>query len=327
MTASVDKDRRISARAVAAYGAALAMTPYLLIKISWVVGAALGLLPQVEQLSVVGFVVLNTVTIGMAAAGIALAMALIRPWGERIPAVAVLSFAWIASGFLIPMIPYVLLDTLLSTGDETSSSETSVMPGWEASLIQFSFFGMGLGLAVALPLYLRHRWPAAFAGRVARAETAMGLAEACRLGAVMAGAAVIGVLQLYWAVGGKIGLQHPDARELAWYLQVGNSGLWSLAGAWGVWVIARGRPAMPLWIPVAASWLASGFLVAWSCWKTPFAIHQAVGSNVEVVWPEHLGVASAQFLLSIVVGIAILTTVVRAYRARQADAARRGPGH
>jgi hypothetical protein len=308
---------------VAGYGAALTMTPYLLIKISWVVGALSGLLPRAEQLSVAGFVVLNVVTIAMAAAGIALALALVRPWGRRIPAVAVLSGAWIGGGFLVPMIPYMLLDTLLSTGTATADPEPSIMPAWEGPLIEVSFLGMGLGLAVAVPFYLRGRWPAAFAGTVRRGDGQGGPAAANRprvaILAVLA-AVVVGVLNLAWAAGATIGLRHPDARELGWYLQTGNAGLWSLAGAWAVAVLLRARSGVPLWIPVGVSWLASGFLVAWGCWKLPFALYLAVGSEVDTVWPEQLGVAAALFLLGIAGGTAILRTVLRTCRARQTPA-------
>ncbi len=312
--------RRSSIGEAAGYGAALTMTPYLLIKMSWVAGALSGLLPRTEQLSVAGFVVLNIVTIGMAATGIALALALVRPWGQRIPALAVLSCAWLGCGFLVPMIPYMLLDTLLSTGGATSGPESSTMPSWEGPLIEVSFLGMGLGLAISLPFYLRGRWPAGFAGRVRRGDASVGPSEAYqpRL-AILAvlGAVLVGVLNLVWAVGGTIGLRHPGARELDWYLQAGNSGIWSLAGAWGVWVLLRARSAMPLWIPVTVSWLASGFLVAWGCWKLPFELYLSAGSEVSTVWPEQLGVAAAQSLLSIAAGTAILRTVLRNYRARR----------
>ena len=160
MSSGRNSGRRISVGEVAGYGAALTMTPYLLIKVSWVVGALSGLWRRTDQLSVAGFVVLNVVTIGMAATGIALALALVRPWGQRIPAFVVLSCAWIGCGFLVPMIPYMLLDTLLTRAG-TSAPEPSSMPAWEGPLIEVSFLGMALGLAIALPFYLRGRWPAA----------------------------------------------------------------------------------------------------------------------------------------------------------------------
>ncbi|MFJ8791592.1 hypothetical protein [Streptomyces sp. NPDC102462] len=63
----------------AAYGAAAALVPYLVIKVSWVVGSLLGLLPVGRGFGLGGWLVLNTVTIAMAAAGITLGLALVRP--------------------------------------------------------------------------------------------------------------------------------------------------------------------------------------------------------------------------------------------------------
>jgi hypothetical protein len=312
--------RRVPARAVFAYGAALAMTPYLLIKVSWVVGAVFGLTPRDEHLGVAGVVALNTVTIGMAAAGITLALALVRPWGERIPAFAVLSCAWIGCGFLVPMLPYAVLDSLISTGGSSSASADSVLPAWEYALLEVSFLGMGVGLAGALPFYLRARWPAAFAGRLGDGTAAVRPAGAHRPEATMialVGTLVVGGLDLYWAAGGTIGLLHPEARELGWYLQTGNAAIWSFAGAWGIGVLARARPAVPLWIPMSVSWLVSGFLVAWGGWKLPFALLQAAGVDVGVVWPERPGLVAAQFVLSIVAGTATLGVVRQVYRARR----------
>jgi hypothetical protein len=57
----------------------------LLIKVSWVVGSLLGLLPAGTGFGKVEWVVLNSATIGMAGTGIAVALALVRPWGMRLP--------------------------------------------------------------------------------------------------------------------------------------------------------------------------------------------------------------------------------------------------
>lgn len=151
-------DRMDRAGRLAAYGAALAMTPYALIKISWVVGALAGLLPIGDGFRLTGWLVLNTATIGMAGIGIAMALALVRPWGTRIPGPLVVFVAWVGTGFLVPVLPFAVLDSLLGLSDGEPRSEDDpgpAMPGWEAALIQISFVGMGLGLAVALPAYLR----------------------------------------------------------------------------------------------------------------------------------------------------------------------------
>ncbi|GIF13916.1 hypothetical protein [Actinoplanes teichomyceticus] len=181
---------------------------------------------------------------------------------------------------------------------------------------------MGVGLAVALPSHLRARRPAAFAGRVGDGVVGIRPSEVFRPGPVMlalAGTLLVGALDLVWAAGGTIGLRDPAAREPTWHLQAGNAGIWSLAGAWGVWVIARARPAAPLWMPSSASWLASGFLVAWGCWKLPFAVYPAVEPEAGTAWPEQLGVVSVKLLLGIVAGAAMLNTVLRACRARRRD--------
>lgn len=153
----------------AGYGAALAMSPYLLVKLSWVVGALLGLAPIGEGFDRAGWVLLNTVTIGMAGIGIALALALVRPWGMRIPGWLVAFCAWTGAGFLVSILPFAVLSTVLDAGRgkaADSGGDDPVMPGWEGVLIQFSFIGMGLGLALAVPAYLHRRWPEAFARRV-----------------------------------------------------------------------------------------------------------------------------------------------------------------
>ncbi|WP_436531658.1 hypothetical protein [Actinoplanes sp. HUAS TT8] len=294
-------------RAVFGYGAALALTPYVLIKIVWAGGTLLGLVPRDEGVGVAGMVLLNTVTVGLGLAGIALALALVRPWGERIPAFPVLLFSWVGGGFLIPMIPYAVV----SSG--TSGGGTSVMPAWEFVAIQGSFLGMAVGLAGALPLYLRARWPAAFAGRV-DGRTPKSWSSTAKV--ALAGTVLVGIADLYWVAGGTAGLAHPGARDLDWRLQTGNAALWSLTGAWCVWVIARGRSSVRLWIPVGLLWLVSGFHFAWSAWKLPFVVLQMAGVDIDAQWPEQLGIVTAQFVLGVVTGLAMLMLVVREQRAR-----------
>lgn len=111
----------------AAYGIVAALVPYLVIKVSWVVGSLLGLLPVGRGFSLGGWLVLNTVTIGMAAAGITLGLALVRPWGMRIPGWLVGFFAWVGSGFLVSILPFVVVSALVNSG--TGSSGGSGSPG------------------------------------------------------------------------------------------------------------------------------------------------------------------------------------------------------
>ncbi|MGW2420622.1 hypothetical protein ACWC0C_15450 [Streptomyces sp. NPDC001709] len=295
----------------AAYGAAAVMAPYALIKISWVVGAIAGVLPIGEGFGLAGWLVLNTATIGMAGLGIAMALALVRPWGMRLPERWVAGVAWVGTGFLVPLLPYAVLDSLLGlTGGTPRHHEDSgpTMPGWEAALIQTSFVGMGLGLALALPAYLRRRRPDVFAGRVGDAGT--GTAGRVRWG-VGAGL-LIGAAWIYWAFGGTAGVAHPADRGAAERLLTGVWGLWAFIASAATWAIARGRPArLPRWIPLTLGWLGTGSLCAWSGWQLPFVLYVALAHPADTSLPENLAVAAALHTAAVTAGALMLPTLVR----------------
>ncbi|MFF4011740.1 hypothetical protein [Streptomyces sp. NPDC001717] len=108
----------------AAYGAALALSPYLLIKVAWVVGSLVGVLPIGNGFGLAEWVVLNTVTVGMAVIGIALALALVRP--RRLP----LTFGWVGSGSLFAWsawkLPLTLYVAMSDPADATPPEDITV---------------------------------------------------------------------------------------------------------------------------------------------------------------------------------------------------------
>ncbi|MCX5377067.1 hypothetical protein [Streptomyces sp. NBC_00091] len=285
---------------IAGYGAALALSPYLLIKVGWVVGSVAGVLPVGEGFTMAEWVVLNTVTVGMAAIGIALALALVRPWGMRIPGALVGFCAWVGSGFLVSVLPFAAVGGLLEEGGDDPA-----LPVWEGVLIQFGFLGMGLGLAIAVPAYLRRRWPEAFAGRIGDGPRS-ALPWAAALGAA------VGLVWLYWAAGGTAGIAHPAERIGAGYVLGAVGGFWAVAGAVAVWVVARTRPAgVPRWIPLVFGWVGSGSLFAWSGWKLPVTLYLALAGPAGVTPPENPAVAALLHLCAVVAGAGMLRTLVR----------------
>ncbi|PWK64819.1 hypothetical protein BCL76_114141 [Streptomyces sp. CG 926] len=298
----------------AAYGAALALLPYLLIKVSWVVGSLMGLLPVGHGFGRAEWVVLNTVTVGMAAIGIASALALVRPWGMRIPGAPVAFCAWVGSGFLVSILPFGVLGALLDAGGGSAGGaadpDDPAMPVWEGVLVQFGFLGMGLGLAFAVPAYLRRRWPEAFAGRVGDGpRTALPWAA-------VVGAAV-GLCWLYWAAGGTVGITHPAERVTDWHLLGAVSGFWALACSAAVAVITRTRPArLPRVVPLVFGWVGSGSLFAWSGWKLPVTLYLAWADRAGPLPPENLTVAVVLHLCAVVAGATMLRTLVRSHRRR-----------
>jgi len=290
----------------AAYGAALALTPYLLIKVSWVAGSLVGLLPVGAGFGVAEWVVLNGATIGMAGIGITVALALGRPWGMRIPAVPLVFCAWVGTGFLVPVLPYAVLGALLGepeSGDDAGPS----MPGWEAALVQIGFVGTGLGLAVALPAYMRRRWPHAFAGRLGDGGEGYGSVPPWM---AVTGAAV-GLVWLYWAVGGTAGVAHRGERDIGWHVLSGVFGLWAVVAAAATWAAVRGRPArVPRWGPMVLGWLGSGSLFAWSGWKLPFTLYVAIARPADAALPEDLAVAAVLHLAAVGAGAAMLRALL-----------------
>src|SRR5687768_10428674 len=90
--------RWTAARRVAGYGAAASLSLYLVVKVIWVAAGLAGALPA--DVGGADWIVLNAVTAGMAAAGIALGVVLARDPGRRVPAVPLLLVAWTGAGFL-----------------------------------------------------------------------------------------------------------------------------------------------------------------------------------------------------------------------------------
>lgn len=291
----------------AAYGAALALSPYLLIKVSWVIGSLVGVLPIGNGFGLAEWVVLNTVTVGMGVIGVALALALVRPWGMRIPGVLVAFCSWVGSGFLVSVLPFGLFSALLNVGGDSKGGggDDPAMPVWEGVLVEFSFVGMGLGLALAVPAYLRRRWPDAFIGRVGD-----GPRTVPPWAAVVG--AVVGLIWLYWAAGGTLGIAHPAQRNTDGYVLGAVWGFWALAGSVGIWTVARARPAgLPRWLPLTFGWVGSGSLFAWSAWKLPLMLYVALADPAGVTPPENLAVAVVLHLCAVVAGAAMMRTLVR----------------
>ncbi|MFJ8739619.1 hypothetical protein ACIRL2_09635 [Embleya sp. NPDC127516] len=308
------------------------MTPYLLIKVSWVVGSLVGMLPIGSGFGLTEWVVLNTATVGMAGIGIAVALALVRPWGMRIPGAPLAFCAWVGTGFLVPMLPYAVLGSVWTSGGDSDSgteaggdagagpeaagdagtgAEDASMPGWEAVLVQIGFVGMGLGLALALPAYLLRRRPDVFAGRVGDRATATGPARR-RVPWSAVGGAVLGAVWLYWAMGGKLGVAHPEARDAQWRILTGIWGGWALVAAIAGRLLVWGRPArLPRWLPVALGWIGSGSLFAWSGWKLPFTLYLALAHPAGTTLPENLAYAVVLHALAVAVGVAMVRGLVR----------------
>ncbi len=249
----------------AGFSAALAMLPYLIVKVVWTVDGLRGGGLSDGVWSELDWAVINALTVVMSGLAVLLGLALAQPWGRRLPGGLLLVPAWIGAGFLVPLLPLMPVLFLLTTGGtRTAGSDDPVLPAREVALVSLSFAGFALGVAIALPLYVLRRWPQALQGRPAGSPA--GRAAATVTAAV---AAVLGLAQLFWALGGTLGLNQAalGERDAQWHLLTGNSGLWALVAGYGIVAVThRGAGGRTLLL----TWVASGFLFAWGSWKAAF---------------------------------------------------------
>lgn len=305
-------------RMLGGYGAAASLSLYLLVKVVWVAASLFGRTPSTFTDG--DWIVLNAVTVGMSVVGVVLGLALAQPWGRRVPAAPLVFVAWVGAGFLVPMIPYMLVSAVLGAdggggGGSGGSGGGDTVPAWEMVFITIGFAGMALGLALALPVYLRERWPAAFLGRVGdRLTVRIGRSH---LRALYILTAALALLWTSWAAGGTLGLEpaHRHMMDTNGRLLVGNSALWAVIGAAAIRAIAKGRPRTPLWIPMALAFISSGSLFAWAAWKLPWALVRPGGYTA----PEYPAVSVLQYGLSIAAGIVMLAALLKVVRSRDGE--------
>jgi hypothetical protein len=292
-------------RRVAGFAAAAAMSPYLVVKVIWIAR-------EVSQ-GTAGWVLLNAVTVLMATAGIGLGLALARPWGMRLPGWLVLPVVWIAGGFLVSMLPYVIAGSLLVPSVPEPVGEPA-MPAWETALIGVAFAGMAAALVVGLPLYLRERWPWAFTGLVGRS------AVNPRTLWILLPLAGLAALWTCRAAGGTAGLDPAalptwdvNARLLA-----GNSALGAVCAGWSLWALSRwSSPRTVLWLPMTLGFITSGSLFSWAAWKSVWLLVPGIYRPA-----EHRAVALIEHAAALEAGLALLVVLVRVYRRRRTLGAR-----
>lgn len=254
-------------RRICGYGAAIAVGPYLLIKVVW----TFGLFIPTEQMGDASWRAINAATAVIAAVGILLAMAFCRPWGERLPAWLVGLPVWAGTGLLVPML---LLAPVLGPAAMSQDKEAGTAGFWayEQIFIMVSLVGVGLCLPLALAGYAKARWPEALGGPTDCGElpghTRQLQITLAKL--VAAGCVLLGVLKLFWAAGGTLLIDSAmlDERDVWWRMLTLSTGVWSLAGAWGLLVLTSRRGSRRFLPPMAAAWISSGMLFSYNLFSS-----------------------------------------------------------
>jgi hypothetical protein len=160
-----------TARRVAFVVAVLACVPYLALKVIWIAGGELGIPPGRSLLdphNVATMRAANALTVLMDSAVIALALALTRPWGRRVPAVLVAGPTWVATGLLAPIVvgfPIHLVVQLV-VGSGTGGSSDPFLEPWVLSVVYGGFMVQAFALSVLYVAYATDRWGRLWRGRV-----------------------------------------------------------------------------------------------------------------------------------------------------------------
>ncbi|MCQ6562342.1 hypothetical protein [Paenibacillus mendelii] len=283
------------------YGAAIAVMPYLLIKIAW----TFGLFIPTEQMGDASWRAINAATAVLAMVGILLALAFSRPWGERLPAWLVALPVWVGTGLLVPML---LLAPVLGPAAMSRDMAAGAADIWayEQIFVMVSLIGVGIFLPLALAGYTKARWPEALSG-----PTDMELPGHTRnlqitLGRLIAaGCIMLGVIKMYWAAGGTLGI-HPDRlndRDVWWHLLTLSTGAWALAGAWGLLVLICRRGSRSFLPPMVAAWISSGMLFSYNLFS---AIRNDSESSPEYPLPRVLTTEAGTVLGVMMVMIILL---------------------
>ena len=299
MRAPTSRSRML--RKLGGYGAAIAVTPYLLIKLAWTSGI---LLPDVRMAEPT-WRAINATTVLLAIIGILLGLAFILPWGERLPAWLVLLPVWVGTGLLVPM---VLLAPVLGPAAVARDQVAGAAPTWfiEQLLVVVSLVGVGVGLPIAFAGYAKARWPQALGGPL-DAGNAPGHTRQLQLPLarmVAVGCVLLGATKLYWTLGGTIGIDpgRLDDRDLWFHALTLSTGAWSLAGAWAILVLTSRRGARRFPFPMMLGWVSSGMLFAYNLF---FSLRADAQASPESPLTRVLA-TQADIVLGLVMGLVIL---------------------
>ncbi len=153
---------RVRIESIAVGAVVLAVVPYVALKILWLAGASIGVEDETARTELHGtrMVVGNIVTIGLELLAVALAVALSRAWGRRVPGWIVVGAGAGATGLLAPILlglPAGSLVQVVAQGDVHTAGMDHLTP-WVFAIVYGGFGLMALAIAVLAWRYAATRW-------------------------------------------------------------------------------------------------------------------------------------------------------------------------
>ncbi|MFH8977403.1 hypothetical protein [Streptomyces sp. NPDC017890] len=253
--------------------AVLSCLPYLGLKGAWIAGSRAGI-PDGSVLldHRVTMAVANGLTLLLDSCVIVLVLVLTRPWGLRVPAWPLAFPVWAAGGLLAPIMAGFPLQLLTRAfgGDTATASGPGREPfldAWVFGLVYTGFIVQGLALGTLFVLHARERWGHLWRGRVR--ELPAGVVGTPYRAVALAGAVLASfplAVRAYWACGGTAGLRTAD-RTSDFQVLEGMHVAFLAAAVTGTLLLAfRRAPALPVTVPLAATWVCSGAAACWGGW-------------------------------------------------------------
>jgi hypothetical protein len=262
----VSGSRARTARTLAGYGAALAITPYIALKVAWVAGIPWGW-ENAEVISGAPMVIGDAVTGAMALVGALIALAFTHRWGLRAPAWLVVFPAWVGTGLLLPIVAAMpLYGLLVALGRLPYPDAEGRASWWMFPLVYCGFYFLGIGLLVSGGFYVSDRWGHGLRGAVG--DGAWGATRSLQRVLARAAAALavcLGALHLGWALGGTFGLdpERLSERDHTYYQGHVVGAVAATCAAVGVLMLTSdGGRRLRIWIPVALAGLGSAVTFA-----------------------------------------------------------------
>ena len=274
-----------------AAGVTVGTVPYVVLKISWLVGGGVGLRdPALMQTTT--YVVANSITVVLDLVVVALAWVLALAPPRRL-LVVLAPLVWGATGLMVT--PVLSAAVIAVAGDpSTERLAGDALYAWVYAVVYVGFAIQGVGIVTLFGVQVVRAWPWLFARRSARISPIL-------VGGASAGALTgLGFLQLASGVG-RVWLG-PAVAEGAERGSLVVTGVLCVVGALGSVATVR-RFGM---FAIVCAWLGTGAMV---CWSGYILLVAAVDAAVAEGTPLPLTVLAA------VSGVVLVATLAMALQA------------
>ncbi|WP_439674592.1 hypothetical protein [Embleya sp. MST-111070] len=254
-----------------AWFAVVACSPYLTLKLLWVLGIDVGVVHP-DDLDRGRWIAANALTFAMDGIAAWIAYTLARPREVRVRAWLILLPLWVASGLLVVImvvVPADLLSAAVGLTGNPFSGDDFLRP-WVYGVVYGGFIVEGAVLLAAFALYAHERWGALLRTRVRALPDPAGTRDAQRFlgtaAAVLLG--FVGVVRLAWGLGADVGVSE------TWIADRDASGRWmdgvqgglALVGAVGLLLLVYRVGGARVRGPLAMVWFGAGSAFGWGGW-------------------------------------------------------------